>query len=84
MFSDFWIQVCKLMKQSVHRSQPKMLVSVLPYTFRETQYTNTTTDVQFITTLKNITVRKETLSWAEADGLKQLQHILFVAQVILL
>ena len=50
------MQVCKLRKQSACHSQPKTLVSVLRYTFREAQYTNTTTDVQFIMTLKNITV----------------------------
>ena len=55
------MQVYKLMKQSAHQSQLKMLASVLHYTFRETQYTNTTTDVQFIMTLKNITVPGETL-----------------------
>ena len=64
------------MKQSVRHSQPKTFASVLRYTFREAQYTNTTTDVQYITTLKNITVREETLWWAEADDLK---HISFVA-----
>ena len=55
------MQVCKLMKQSPLHSQPKMLASVLHYTFRETQYTNTTTDVQFIMILKNIIVPGETL-----------------------
>ena len=62
VLSDFLIQVCKLMKQSAHHSQPKMLASVQRYyTCREAQYTNTTIDVQFITTLKNITVREEIL-----------------------
>ena len=55
------MQVCKLMKQSVRHSQLKMLVSVLHYTCRETQYTNTTTDVQYIMTLKNTTVPGEIL-----------------------
>ena len=45
-------------KQSAHQSQLKMLASVLHYTFMKTQYTNTTTDVQYITTLKSITVRE--------------------------
>ena len=64
------------MKQSVRHSQLKTLASVLHYTFREAQYTNITKDVQYITTLKNITVQEEMLWWAEADDLK---HILFVA-----
>ena len=47
--------------QAAHHSQLKMLVFVLHYTLREAQFSNTTTDVQFIMTLKNITVREETL-----------------------
>ena len=47
------------MKQSVCHSQPKTPASVLHYTRRETQYKNTTTDVQYIMTLKNITVPGE-------------------------
>ena len=46
---------------STPESQLKMLASVLRYTFREVQHTNISTDVPFITTLKNITVREETL-----------------------
>ena len=73
-------KVAKLMKQSVsHHSQLKMLASVLHYTFRETQYTNTTTDVQYIMTLKNITVREETLQWAD-----NLTFCLLHAEVVLL
>ena len=48
-------------KQSAHQSQLKMLVSVLHYTLREAQHTTISTDVPFIMTLKNITVREETL-----------------------
>ena len=48
-------------KQSARQCQLRMLASVLHYTFREAQYTNTTTDVKFITTLKNITVQEEIL-----------------------
>ena len=43
------------------QSQLKMLASVLHHTCRETQYTNATTDVQHIMTLKNITVPEDTL-----------------------
>ena len=43
----------------VVHSQLKILASVLHYTCRETQYANTTTDVQYITTLKNITEEKK-------------------------
>ena len=46
-------------KQSARQSQLKMLASVLRYTFRETQYTNISTGVQYITTLKDITVQEE-------------------------
>ena len=55
------MQVCKLMKQSVRHSKLKMLAFVLHYTFTETLYTNATTDVQYITTLKIITVPGEIL-----------------------
>ena len=48
-------------KQLVCPSQSRMLVSVLHYTFTETQYINATTDVQYIMTLKNTTVPAETL-----------------------
>ena len=48
-------------KQSAHHSQLKMLASVLCYTFRKVQHTNISTDVPFTMTLKNITVREETL-----------------------
>ena len=47
--------------QSAHQNQLKMLASVLRYTCREAQHTNISTDVQYIMTLKNITVREETL-----------------------
>ena len=50
--------------QSAHQSQLKMLASVLCYTFREIVYTNISTDVQYITTLKHITVQEEILWWA--------------------
>ena len=48
-------------KQSAHLCQLKMLASVLCYTFREVQHTTFTTDVQYIMTLKNITVPGEIL-----------------------
>ena len=43
-------------KQIAYQSQLIMLASVLRYTFREAQYTNTTEDALYIMTLKNITV----------------------------
>ena len=48
-------------KQSACQCQLKMLASVLRYTFREVQHTTISTDVQFIMSQKNITVREETL-----------------------
>ena len=52
-------------KLSACQSQLKMLASVLCYTFREAQRTSTNTDVQYIMTLKNITVHEEMLGWAD-------------------
>ena len=52
-------------KQIACQSQLKMLASVLRYTFRETQHTYIITDVQYITTLQNTTVREEMLCWAD-------------------
>ena len=48
-------------KQSIRLSLLRTLASVLHYTFREVQHTNISTDVQYIMTLKSITVREETL-----------------------
>ena len=52
-------------KQSAHQSQLKAPVFVLRYIFREVQHTNIRTDVQYITTLKNIIIREEILRWAD-------------------
>ena len=48
-------------KQTACQSQLKMLASVLHYIFREAHHTSTNIDVQYITTLKNITVHEEIL-----------------------
>ena len=48
-------------KQIACQNQLKMLVSVLHYTFREAHHTSASTDVLYITTLKNITVHEEML-----------------------
>ena len=50
-------------KQIVRQSQLIMLASVLHYTFKEAHHTSANTDVQYITTLKNITVHEEMLWW---------------------